>query len=217
MSEEWGSLSPERLGKVTASRIADVMATAKGGFGVSRERYRAELVCERRTGISASKDIGYLPAVKWGQEHEPIARSAYEFERMATVDFAGFVIHPRLPHSGCSPDGFVGADGLIEIKCPELHTHYAYLVEDKTAKEVGRAPKLPEKYLQQMQFQMACTGRQWCDFVSFDPRWREDALLISRVQRDDTLIKKIEDAVSLFLNEVDAGVSFLRKRNGGGA
>lgn len=141
MSEEWGELSPERIGKATASRIADIMASTKnGGFGASRSGYRAELICERMTGTTVDA-LGHLPAIRWGKDNEPVARTAYEHERQITVEFAGFVPHPTIADAGCSPDGFATEQGLIEIKCPyKQHVHLSALEGDKIA----------EKYMLQM-------------------------------------------------------------------
>lgn len=195
-SEAWFQA---RLAKVTASRIADVIAKTKTGPSASRANYLAELVCERLTGERAE---GFQSAeMRWGNEQEPFARASYEFLRDVSVQEVGFVDHPRIPMSGASPDGLVGHDGLIEIKCPNTSTHIAFLT--------GGA--IPAKYVTQMQWQMACTGRAWCDFVSFDPRMpAELRTKIERVQRDPATIVSLEGEVRAFLAELDATVERLR-------
>jgi putative phage-type endonuclease len=192
---EWKAL---RLGKVTASRIADVMARTKSGYGASRGNYLTELVLERITGVAAEHFIN--DAMAHGTENEPLARSMYEFMTDNSVDQIPFVDHPSIGMSGCSPDGLVGDSGLIEIKCPSSKTHMATLL----------GASIEEKYMKQMQFQMACTGRLWCDFVSFDPRMAGDMQIhIQRVPRDGVMIVEIEREVSAFLSEVDATVAKL--------
>lgn len=196
-SAEWFAA---RLGKVTASRIADVVARTKTGWGASRKNYMAELVAERLTGARAE---GFeSAAMRWGTEMEPEARAAYEFYRDATVADVGFVAHPTIPDSGASPDGVVGDDGLVEIKCPGTSTHIDTLL----------GATVPEKYVLQMQWQMACTGRQWCDFVSYDPRLPESMrMFCDRVKRDDDQIATLETAVTDFLKELQRTVDHLQK------
>lgn len=197
-SEEWFAA---RLGKVTASRVADLMATTKTGYSASRANYLAELICERLTGQQAERFSS--AAMQWGTDVEPHARSAYEFITDARVQEVGLVDHPSIAMFGASPDGLIGDDGLIEIKCPNTATHIETLL--------GEA--VPGKYVIQMQVQMACTGRAWCDFVSFDPRLPADLQMwIKRVQRDDAAIQNIEAETVKFLGELDAKVSALRAR-----
>lgn len=187
-TEAWRLL---RLGKVTASRVADVVARTKTGYGASRANYMAELIAERMTFVPAE---GYTnAAMAWGTEHEPEARAAYEFLTDATVEPVGLVDHPTLAMAGASPDGLVGADGLVEIKCPNTATHIDTLL----------GQSVPSKYIAQMQWQMACTGRQWCDFVSYDPRMPEHLrLFVRRVARDQAAIDELEAEVGKFLHEV---------------
>jgi len=191
----------QRLGKVTASRIADVCARTKSGWGAGRKNYMAELVAERLTG---SRIEGFTnAAMQWGTDMEPEARNAYEFYSDVTVAEAGFVPHPTIAETGASPDGFVGDDGLVEIKCPNTATHIETLL--------GGA--LAEKYFLQMQWQMACTGRQWCDFVSYDPRLPEAMRMhFDRVKRDDAAIEAIENDVIGFLSELRDTVHQLRRK-----
>lgn len=190
-----------RLGKVTASRIADVCARTKTGWGASRKNYMAELVAERLTGEQAE---GFTnAAMQWGTDMEPEARIAYEFYRDATVSEVGFVPHPSIADTGASPDGLVDESGLVEIKCPNTATHIDTL----------RGGSLPEKYFLQIQWQLACTGRQWCDFASYDPRLPESMrLFVDRVNRDDVAIQAIERDVVCFLTELQTIVDDLRSK-----
>lgn len=198
-TEEWFQ---SRLGKVTASKIADVMAQGRGGApSATRATYRAQLVVERLTGVSYE---GFRSAaMDHGTETEPQARATYILNTGRNVAEVGFVAHPRIEMTGASPDGLIGDDGLIEIKCPNSATHIATL----------RGADIDGKYLKQMQWQMACTGRAWCDFVSFDPRLPDKMqMLICRVPRDDALIAEMEAAVTAFLSEVDAEIADLQNR-----
>lgn len=188
----------QRLGKVTASRIADIMAKTKTGVSASRGNYLAQLVAERLTGQAAESFKN--GAMQHGTETEPQARMVYEAETGQIVTEVAMIQHPTIEMSGASPDGLVGGDGLVEIKCPNTSTHIASLLSDK----------VPSGYIPQMQWQMACTGRQWCDFVSYDPRLPEDMqLLIRRVPRDNTLIAEYEVEVVKFLIEVQDTVDRL--------
>lgn len=196
---EWFQI---RAGKVTASRIGDLMATTKTGYSASRANYMAQLVCERLTGLPQESYSN--AAMQWGTDQEPIARAEYEALRSVFVDEMGFAIHPTIENAGASPDGLVGDDGLIEIKCPNTATHIETLLSGE-----------PDgKYVKQMMWQMACTGRAWCDFVSFDPRMPENLrLFIKRVQRDDKLIADIEGEVRKFLAELEEKVQKLKGIN----
>jgi len=189
-SDEWRRL---RLGKVTASRIADVIAQTRNGWGASRDDYMAELIAERRTGVP--QDSHETEDMRRGRELEPQAREAYEFYCDVTVQPAAFVAHPHIAMSGASPDGYVGEDGLVEFKCPRTKTHIATLLG---------AP-IPDRHQVQMQWQMACTGRAWCDYVSFDPRMPDhEAICVTRVLRDQRRIEQLEADVRQFLGELDA-------------
>lgn len=196
-SDEWHQL---RLGKVTASRVADVVAKTKSGYSASRANYAAQLIAERLTGKPG--DSFTNAAMQWGTDMEPEARRAYEFHRDTDVTEVAFVLHPTIGDSGASPDGLVDADGLVEIKCPNTATHIETLV-GLTA---------PAKYITQMQWQMACTGRKWCDFVSYDPRLPESMRFFCvRVPRDDDLIASLEAEVITFLKEVRTKVDQLQR------
>jgi len=199
-SPEWHQL---RLGKVTASRVADVVARTKTGPSASRTNYMAELIAERLSGEPSEKFTN--AAMQWGTDMEPQARAAYEFRTDAQVTQVGFVVHPKIDQAGASPDGLVDEDGLIEIKCPNTATHLETLL--------GQAA--PAKYETQMQWQMACTGRKWCDFVSYDPRLPENMrLFIKRVERDDKRIKELETEVAGFLLEIAVKLSELNSLYG---
>ena len=186
-TEEWFSA---RLGKVTASRVADVLAKIKSGESASRKNYKMELVVQRLTGKPQESFTN--AAMEWGTEQEPFARMAYEAHTGTFVKEEGFVDHPTIEGFGCSPDGIVG-EGLIEIKAPNTANHIETVLENKA----------PSKYIPQMQAQMACTGAKWCDFVSFDPRVPEDLqLFVVRVERDQEYIDAMEVEVKQFLSEV---------------
>lgn len=191
----------ERCGKVTASRIADLMAKTRTGWGASRANYAAQLIAERLTGCVAPSFTN--AAMIHGTETEPEARRAYEFFVDRDVQQVGFVTHPTIDFAGASPDGLVGEDGLLELKCPQTATHIDTLLTGA----------IPDKYVKQMQFQMACTQRAWCDFASYDNRLPERMRLwVKRVERDDGLIAEIETEVRAFLIELDETVSQLRAR-----
>jgi putative phage-type endonuclease len=194
----------QRLGKVTASRIADIMAKTKTGISASRGNYLAQLVAERLTGQSA--DTFKSGAMQHGTETEPQARMVYEAETGQIVGEVAMITHPTIEMSGASPDGLVGEDGLVEIKCPNTSTHIATLLADKA----------PSGYMAQMQWQMACTGRKWCDFVSYDPRMPENMrLYIKRVLRDDVAIRELESEINKFLAELDIMIKQLKEKTNG--
>lgn len=195
-TDEWFEA---RLGKVTASRVADLMATTKSGYAASRENLMAQLIVERLTG---QKQESYSnAAMQWGTEQEPFARAAYEIAMSTMVDECGFIPHPTIDAAGASPDGLVGDDGLVEIKCPNT----AGMIDALLTQTV------PSKYNAQMQMQMACTGRQWCDYVVFDPRMPAKAqLFIKRVPRDNDFIQKMETEIVKFLVELDEKLDELK-------
>ena len=189
-----------RCGKVTASRVADIIAKTKTGPSASRENYLAQIVCERMTGKPAESYSN--AAMAWGTEQEPFARAAYESAKDVLVQEVGFVPHPNISEAGASPDGLVGLFGLVEIKCPNTATHIQTLLDQK----------VPEKYNTQMQWQMACTQRQWCDFVSFDPRMAEGLqLFIKRVELDSVYIANLEKEILNFLFDVEHKITQLNK------
>lgn len=187
-SPEWFAA---RMGDVSASRVADIIAKTKTGYSASRENYLTELVLQR-FGV---KDEGFTnAAMEWGTEQEPFARTAYELRNDVLVKQVGYVLHPTIKHAGASPDGLVGDDGLLEIKCPNTKTHFEYLLDGNP----------PQKYKTQMSWQMAVCERKWCDFVSFDPRAPEGLQYFEyRYMRDDEYIKMLEQEVAQFLIEVN--------------
>ena len=199
-SQEW---LLARCGKVTASRVADIMAKTKSGYSASRGNYMAELVCERLTGVPT--DTFKSAAMEWGTAQEPHARAAYEAVGGVLVEEVGFVPHPSIPDAGASPDGLVGSVGLIEIKCPNTATHIETLLSGK----------VPDRYNTQMQWQMACTGRTWCDYVSYDPRMPENMrLFLARVFRDQSAILAMETEVLTFIHELTDKVAALKLHYG---
>lgn len=198
---EWKQL---RLGKVTASRIADVLSKGKSGESASRKNYKTELVVQRLTGEPGESFTN--AAMEWGTNTEPFARAAYEVHTHNAVIQVPFVSHFTIDNFGCSPDGMISTDGLIEIKCPNSTTHIEYLLDGKP----------PAKYIPQMQCQMAVTGRKWCDFVSYDPRLPEDLqLFVVRLERDDEYIKEMEEEVKKFLDEVSTMYQQLKEKQHG--
>ena len=191
-TEEW---FVARLGKVTASRAADVM-TKKGS--AARANLSAQLVLERLTNTKGESFSS--AAMQWGVDQEPFARAAYEAHSGVWVDTVGFVQHPTIERAGASPDGLVGHDGLVEIKCPNTATMIDTLLTGK----------VPSNYATQMQMQMACTGRAWCDYAVFDSRMPVKAqLFVKRVQRDQKFIDDMEKEIIAFLAEVEVSYQFL--------
>lgn len=189
----------QRLGKVTASRVADVIAKTKSGYSTSRENYCVELALERITG--ARQESYTNSFMEWGTATEPLARAAYEAHTGFIVEEVAMIPHPTIPMAGASPDG-LAEEGQIEIKCPTQATHAKTLLSKK-----------PDgKYITQMQWQMACTGREWCDFVSFDPRFPQHLqLFVTRVMRDNEMIAELEKEVISFLAEVQTMVDKLNE------
>ena len=193
-TDAWHQL---RVGKVTASRVADIIAKTKTGPAASRENYLAQLVCERLTGKPAESYSN--SAMQWGTDTEPFARAAYEARMDLLVTEVGFIDHPWITMSGASPDG-LAAEGMVEIKCPNTATH----IETLLTKTV------PAKYITQMMWQMACADRPWCDFVSFDPRLPEKhQLFIKRINYDPEVVNLLENSVIQFLGDVDLKIQQL--------
>ena len=191
-SAEWFAA---RLGMVTASRVADVVARTKSGYGASRANYMAQLVAERLTGKAVESYSN--TAMQWGIDMEPQAKAAYEFFRDVDTQPLGFIGHPTIVMSGASPDGAIGADGLVEIKCPNTATHIDTLLTGT----------IPSRYETQMLWQMACSGRTWCDYVSYDPRMPESmCLFVKRLDHDPGRIAELEMEVRSFLHEVNETV-----------
>ena len=197
-SEEWFAA---RRGKVTASRVADVMARTKTGFAASRENYKAELVLEILTGTTA---VGFVSeAMKWGTEKEPEARAKYAETIFETVTETGFVDHPSIVGAGCSPDGLVGDDGIVEIKCPNTATFL----------DIFLSENIPQKWQTQIQMQLDTTGRKWCDFVCYDPRMPEGAqLFVKRVERDEMFIATMREMIIAFIEELNEDVAKVKAK-----
>lgn len=196
-TSEWHQV---RLGKVTASRIHEVVARVKSGdYGASRKNYMADLFAERLTNTPTDSYVS--KEMLWGTDHQADAVAAYEYHTNATVQKIGFVSHQRIAMAGCSPDGFVGADGLVEIKCPNTAQHLSTFFNET----------IDGQYIKQMQFQMACTGRKWCDFISFDPRLpelspktkRHMRMVVLRVMRNDAEVAQLEAEAVKFLQELE--------------
>jgi putative phage-type endonuclease len=195
-SPEWLAA---RAGKVTASRISDVMAAKTTA---AYKNYQAQIVAEILTGQPQESGFSNA-AMQWGTDKEPLARAEYEMFCAWDVEEVGLVLHPTIERGASSPDGLVSSDGLVEIKCPNTTTHLQTLIDKKQ----------PSKYEYQMLWNMACTGRKWCDFVSYDPRLPEDLqLFVHRFDRDDKRIEEIEAAVTQFLSEVDEMIDNIRKK-----
>ena len=195
--EAWKSL---RCGKITASRIADVIAFKKDGSEQAcRRDYRLQIVTEMLTGFPT--DYGFESAdMRWGREQEPNARIIYADLTGAKVDQIAFAQHPLIEHAGASPDGLIGKDGLLEIKCPRSFTHINYILDDV----------MPVDYIPQVQWQLAATGRKWCDFMSYDPRMPEHLrVFIKHVKRDDVYINAVTIQVNKFISECLALVNTL--------
>lgn len=196
-SDEWRLA---RLGKVGASMVADATARTKTGWGASRANLAARLVAERLTGTLTESFVN--DAMRHGTVTEPEAREFYSFVTDVKVEQVGLVLHPTIDMAVASPDGLVGDAGLVEIKCPNTATHIETLL----------GGEVDGRYVKQMQWQMACTGRQWCDWVSYDPRMPDEMrLFVRRVQRDAEMIAELEKQVSEFLAEVSATVDRLVK------
>jgi putative phage-type endonuclease len=190
----------DRIGKITASRIKDMVAQTKTGPSASRKNLAAQLMLERVTG---QREECYVnAAMVWGTETEPLARLAYSLHTGQDVEEVGFIDHPTIARSGASPDGLVSLDGMVEIKCGNTATHIGWAI----------AGVIPPEHALQMQWQMACTGREWNDFVSFDPRMPDgQQLFIRRLHRDDELISNLEQEVVKFDAEIDALVEACNK------
>lgn len=200
-SAEWFAA---RLGCVTASRVKDVMASGRGGApSATRKNYMMELLCERLTGQQSGPDPSNKPAVQRGVELEPFACMAYEADKGLMVVETGLVMHPSIPGFGASPDGLVGEDGVLEIKCPNTATHIATMQSERH----------DPQYEWQMLAQMACTGRAWADFVSYDDRLPEPLQYVChRFERDFKRIREMESEIKAFLEELSDLEKEMRER-----
>lgn len=196
--EEWRQL---RLGKATASRVADITArTKKGEASASRQNYLTELLLERITGFPTR--TFQSDAMRYGQEMEPLARAAYAFDYDYEVEQIAFATHPSIEMAGASPDGLVGNLGLLEIKCFQPAMHLEVLLSDT----------VPSEYVKQIQFQLACTEREWCDFCAYNPSFPPAAkMFVKRIPRDDAMIADLEREVRAFLADLDKKLEELNR------
>lgn len=201
-TDEWFAA---RLGKVTASRVADVLATRKGQESTIRAKYKLQLVTERLTGRKVNSFVN--AAMQDGIDREPMAKDIYSLVIDKPINEVGFIDHPSIEMAGASPDGTIGDNGIIEIKCPVETTHTQYLLDKK----------FPIKYKPQVQFQLACMPyREYCDFVSYNPNFEpEQRLMFVRVERDKDYIEEIEAKIKEFLGEVEDMINQIKgERNG---
>ncbi len=199
-SDEW---KQARVGSLGASRLQDAIAKTKTGYGASRANLMAELICERLTGKAAEKFVS--AAMQYGTETEPEARDTYIFSSGNSVEQVGLIRHPTIEQSHASPDGLVGDDGMLEIKCPQHAAHLDTLLTGK----------IPEKYVTQMMWQMACSGRQWVDYVSYNSSFPDHMrMYVRRIERNDKLIKILEEEVAAFLLEMAVKLSELNSLYG---
>tara|TARA_R110002153_G_C13081115_1_gene474384 strand:- start:15 stop:638 length:624 start_codon:yes stop_codon:yes gene_type:complete len=203
-SKEWFQA---RLSKVTASNIDNVIVKVKNGESTYKRKYRMQLITEALTNKNVPVFVN--DAMRWGTDHEDEARDLYIDKKGLLkgedVTELGFVDHPTVNMSGASPDGLVGLNGLIEIKCPTPTTHTELLM----------TRNIPKKWIYQMQWQMACMPeREWCDFVCYHPHFDgEQKMLIIRVERDGDLITRLERDVQDFVTEVQDSVKFIKENN----
>ena len=195
-----------RVGSLGASRVHEAIARTRNGWAASRASVLSDIVAERLTGVPA--EIYVTEAMRRGQALEPDARAAYAFQRDVDVELVGLVRHPHIAGTHASPDGLVGDCGLVEIKCPNTVAHISTLL----------AGTISERYATQAMWQMACTGRAWCDLVSYDDRLPEPLRHhVIRIERDDARIAGLEEQVAEFLAEVDATLQRLQIVAGGPA
>ena len=190
-----------RRGKVTASKMKDVMAKGRGKEpSKTRQKYMTQLLVERLTG--QSEDFYVNAAMEWGTEHEPQARLVYEFLHDVEVKQIAFADHPTVEMFGASPDGLIGDDGGLEIKCPLSSTHIEWMLADE----------VPVEHVKQMMTCMAVTGRKWWDFMSYDPRMPQHLqTFVKRLDRDEQMVVKIEDATQKFNAELSERIEQLNQ------
>jgi len=190
-TDEWLKV---RLGKLTASNFSDVMAK---GTGKTRKDYMIKLATERLTGLPEESYTN--SSMQWGIEHEAEARAYYESLYGRTVEQVGFVEMNEFV--GCSPDGLVGEDGLIEIKCPKSSTHVANILDNR----------MQTCYTAQVQGQLWVSERKWCDWISFDPRVTSNPFFMVRVERDDKYIRVLQEETEQFIKELQEIIEKLTK------
>lgn len=189
-----------RLGRVTASRMKDVLAVIKSGEAAARRDYRTQLVCERLTG-QPQDDVFVSADMQRGTDLEPAARAAYEAQTGQWVEQVGFLAHNELMAGG-SPDGVVGDyEGLIEIKCPRPATHINWM----------RAGEVPAAHAAQIRMLLWLTGAEWCDFISYCPHMPEHLrVYVARVEHAVEESDAVVAAIEKFLGEVDNEEAALR-------
>ena len=204
----------QRIGMCTGSKVADVIGRKKqtkaqiekgevAEYLKGRDDYMWDVVVERLTGRATDHYIS--PAMEHGTDTEPLARAAYETAMDVDVKHGGFFVHPQMEWFGASPDGLIGTDGILEIKCPTTRVHLQYLKDDE----------IPIDYAPQMLAELACTERKWCDFVSYDDRLPANMrLFIKRFERNDALIAGMEAEVKTFLEDVILRLGELAERFG---
>lgn len=204
-SQEW---LLERLGKVTSSRFGDVMTKARSGDGMSKTAltYMAQLIAERLTGKPTDSPLPPYIA-DWGHKHEPVARAMYQFMVGQDVRQTGFCVHPDLPDVGGSPDSLVGAEGVMEIKCPINPRIHLETIEAGGCTDDG--------YMWQCQGNLWVTGRKWIDYVSFHPAFPEDMQLFAvRYERDEDAIEDLLDKVQRFSLQTSIRLANIEKQAG---
>jgi len=179
-------------GTLSPSGFKKILTGGRGGeeFGKTARGYAKDVVM-RMMGVE-SPELNTFP-IRWGNENEPFAREVYEIDNVCTVEQPERIFHPEYDFISGEPDGLVGNDGIIEIKCPNSNNHFDNLISGKQI----------DKYMPQMQGYLWITGRQWCDFVSYDPRFPEKhQLSVYRIERDDEFILTLEEKCVKFWNEI---------------
>ena len=196
-TEKWWK---DKLGCASASNASIILAQGKSSKEAkSRTKYKAELVRQRLTGGYSSRFNN--DSMDWGIETEELAKLAYECATNRSIDDCGFIKHPKVKNAGASPDGLIGIQGTVQIKCPDTSTY----------QEIAKEGKIDNKYIKQVQFELWITGREWCDFIVFDPRMPENAqLFIKRIYRDQKMISLIEFQTKRFLKEVSIDEKFFK-------
>jgi len=190
-----------KCGKIGCSRLGDVLAIGRNGLPLqARKDYMIELLCERLTGVNAEHFKS--AAMEWGVEYEPQAKTEYEAKNGVLVDADGGMEHPTIKGWWCSPDGLVGGEGGIEIKCPNTSTHLCTLIDGD----------IKQEYIYQITGAVIIYDRAWWDFVSYDPRLPDDlGLYIKRFERDELPINEVLSGVRAFLAELDAMETRIRE------
>jgi len=200
-SDEWFA---SRVGKITASRLGDIMRTTKWGESTYKAKVRLELAIERITGKSASSVVSNQ-AMRDGVEREPDARKLFEAITGKEVAEVGSFDHPTIVNTAASPDGLIrGENAVLEIKCPTHATHAKNLMSDK----------MPKNYVYQVQWQIACTESDYGWFCSYHPDFPKDLRLkYVKVERDDEVIKSLETEVRAF--DISIEDLIIKIQNGG--